>query len=99
MNVWIDLANSPHVQITKPVIRRLREEGHDVWLTRVLMLRPPSLLAGVGRACSSSLTAESRWASSVTFLPRREVLGRRCVEQVRGHTMTGELSARALIDV
>jgi uncharacterized protein len=33
MKVWIDLANSPHVRISEPIIRRLREEGHDVWLT------------------------------------------------------------------
>jgi uncharacterized protein len=33
MKVWIDLANSPHVQISEPVVRRLHAEGHDVWLT------------------------------------------------------------------
>jgi uncharacterized protein len=33
MKVWIDLANSPHVQISEPIIRRLRDEGNDVWLT------------------------------------------------------------------
>jgi uncharacterized protein len=33
MKVWIDLANSPHVQICAPIIRRLRDEGNDVWLT------------------------------------------------------------------
>jgi predicted glycosyltransferase len=33
MKVWIDLANSPHVQILEPIIRRLRDEGNDVWLT------------------------------------------------------------------
>lgn len=33
MKVWIDLANSPHVQISAPVIGRLSARGHDVWLT------------------------------------------------------------------
>jgi predicted glycosyltransferase len=33
MKVWIDLANSPHVQFSEPIIRRLRDEGNDVWLT------------------------------------------------------------------
>lgn len=33
MKVWIDLANSPHVQISAPLIERLREQGHDVWVT------------------------------------------------------------------
>jgi predicted glycosyltransferase len=33
MKVWIDLANSPHVQICEPIIQRLSAEGNDVWLT------------------------------------------------------------------
>jgi uncharacterized protein len=33
MKVWIDVANSPHVQISEPIIRRLRDDGHEVWLT------------------------------------------------------------------
>jgi uncharacterized protein len=33
MKVWIDLANSPHVQISEPIVRRLREEGNYVLLT------------------------------------------------------------------
>jgi predicted glycosyltransferase len=33
MRVWIDLANSPHVQVAEPIIRHLRRQGHNVWLT------------------------------------------------------------------
>jgi uncharacterized protein len=33
MKVWIDLANSPHVQIYEPIVQRLSSEGKDVWLT------------------------------------------------------------------
>ena len=33
MRVWIDLANSPHVPLFVPVVRRLQEEGEDVALT------------------------------------------------------------------
>ena len=33
MKVWIDLANSPHVPLFVPVVRRLRESGHEVLLT------------------------------------------------------------------
>jgi predicted glycosyltransferase len=33
VRVWIDLANSPHVPLLEPVVRRLREEGHAVLLT------------------------------------------------------------------
>jgi predicted glycosyltransferase len=33
MRVWIDLANSPHVPLFEPVVERLRDDGHDVFLT------------------------------------------------------------------
>src|SRR5258708_36083501 len=33
MRVWIDLTNSPHVLVMRPVIERLRADGHDVAVT------------------------------------------------------------------
>lgn len=33
MRVWIDLTNSPHVVFFRPLVRLLRERGHDVTLT------------------------------------------------------------------
>jgi predicted glycosyltransferase len=33
MRVWIDLTNSPHVLVMRPVIERLRAGGHDVSVT------------------------------------------------------------------
>ncbi|MEA2391082.1 MAG: uncharacterized protein QOK31_1191 [Solirubrobacteraceae bacterium] len=33
MRVWIDLTNSPHVLVMRPVIRVLRERGHEVRVT------------------------------------------------------------------
>jgi uncharacterized protein len=33
VRVWIDLTNSPHVLVMRPVIERLRREGHDVSVT------------------------------------------------------------------
>jgi uncharacterized protein len=33
MRVWIDLTNSPHVLVMRPVIEILREDGHDVSVT------------------------------------------------------------------
>src|ERR1700757_4441014 len=33
MRVWIDLTNSPHVLVMRPVIERLRRDGHDVSVT------------------------------------------------------------------
>jgi uncharacterized protein len=33
MRIWIDLTNSPHVLVMRPVIERLREDGHEVKVT------------------------------------------------------------------
>jgi predicted glycosyltransferase len=33
MRVWIDLTNSPHVLVMRPLIERLRRDGHDVRVT------------------------------------------------------------------
>lgn len=33
MRVWIDLTNSPHVVVLRPVIARLRADGHEVLIT------------------------------------------------------------------
>ena len=33
MRIWIDLANSPHVPLFVPVVRRLRDSGNEVLLT------------------------------------------------------------------
>lgn len=33
MRVWIDLTNSPHALVMRPVIERLRGDGHDVRVT------------------------------------------------------------------
>jgi uncharacterized protein len=33
MRVWIDLTNSPHVLVMRPLIERLREDGHEVRVT------------------------------------------------------------------
>src|SRR5437763_12781505 len=33
MRVWVDLTNSPHVLVMRPVIERLRDDGHEVRVT------------------------------------------------------------------
>jgi len=33
MRIWIDLTNSPHVLVMRPVIERLRRDGHEVQVT------------------------------------------------------------------
>ncbi len=33
MRVWVDLTNSPHVMVFRPLIERMREDGHEVEVT------------------------------------------------------------------
>src|SRR3954451_6462369 len=33
MRIWIDLTNSPHVLVMRPLIERMRAEGHEVEIT------------------------------------------------------------------
>lgn len=33
MRIWVDLTNSPHVLVMRPLIARLREQGHEVAVT------------------------------------------------------------------
>ena len=33
MKIWIDLTNSPHVLVMRPVIDELRQRGHEVEVT------------------------------------------------------------------
>jgi uncharacterized protein len=33
MRIWVDLTNSPHVLVMRPVIEKLRQRGHDVEVT------------------------------------------------------------------
>jgi uncharacterized protein len=33
MRIWVDLTNSPHVLVLRPVVERLRAEGHEVRVT------------------------------------------------------------------
>lgn len=44
MRVWVDVDNAPHVQIFRPIIRRLRERGADVVVTARDRTYVPDLL-------------------------------------------------------
>ena len=48
MRVWIDVDNAPHVQIFRPIIRRLRERGAEVEVTARERTFVPELLRSAG---------------------------------------------------
>src|SRR5215217_435115 len=33
MRIWVDITNSPHVLVLRPIVAALREQGHEVHIT------------------------------------------------------------------
>lgn len=52
MNVWIDLTNSPHVLVMRPVIADLRARGHEVHVTARDFAQTLGLCARLGIECT-----------------------------------------------
>jgi hypothetical protein len=64
MRVWIDLTNSPHVVFFRPLVRLLRERGHDVRSRRATSRRRSS--------CSRRPASSTPWWAT----PRRRLASR-----------------------
>jgi uncharacterized protein len=67
VNVWVDLTNSPHVLVMRPVIEELRGAGHDVQVTArdfaqtlELCRRFGIAYTAIGRHRGGSLVAKAR---------------------------------------
>jgi predicted glycosyltransferase len=66
MRVWVDLTNSPHVLVMRPVIELLREDGHEVRVTARDFAQTLELLrrfqiphTAIGRHRGERLTAKA----------------------------------------
>jgi predicted glycosyltransferase len=53
MRVWIDLTNSPHVLVMRPVIGVLRADGHEVHVTARDFAQTLALCERLGIACTA----------------------------------------------
>jgi uncharacterized protein len=67
MRVWIDLTNSPHVVVLRPVIEHLRADGHDVRITARDFAQTLGLLerygldhTAIGRHQGAGMAAKAR---------------------------------------
>jgi uncharacterized protein len=67
MRIWVDLTNSPHVLVFRPLIRLLRERGHEVEVTAREYAQTMQLLelhgivaAAVGRHGGASALGKAR---------------------------------------
>jgi uncharacterized protein len=84
MRVWIDLTNSPHVLVMRPVIELLREDGHEVQVTARDFAQTLGLLerfgiehAAVGRHRGGRLPAKAAGLASRSAALVRWARGRR----------------------
>ena len=103
MRVWIDITNSPHVLFFAPIVRRLREQGHEVTVTAREYAQTQQLLESHGMAATISGRHRGRSvaAKAVGLLDRSVQLigfGRRAGFDVAAGHNSNDLSvaARAL---
>ncbi len=103
MRVWIDITNSPHVLFFAPIVRRLREQGHEVTVTAREYAQTQQLLESHGMAATVTGRHRGRSvaAKAVGLLDRSVQLirfGRRAGFDVAAGHNSNDLSvaARAL---
>ena len=84
MRVWVDLTNSPHVLVLRPIVAALRAQGHDVQLTARDFAQTIGLLerfgmdhTEVGRHRGGGLAAKGRGLMSRSAALARWGRGRR----------------------
>lgn len=86
MRVWIDLTNSPHVLVMRPVIECLRAEGHDVRVTARDFAQTIELCERWNIACTpiGRHRGERLGAKAVGLVSRSGALVRWARAQARG---------------
>jgi predicted glycosyltransferase len=95
MRVWIDLTNSPHVLVMRPVIECLRADGHDVQVTARDFAQTIELCErwGVAHTAIGHHRGERLGAKAVGLVSRSRALVRWARGEARGS------GARAAFDV
>jgi uncharacterized protein len=78
MRVWVDLTNSPHVLVMRPLIERLRAAGHEVEVTARDFAQTLELCArfGIGHAAIGRHRGERRRDKAVGLVARSLALAR-----------------------
>jgi len=78
VHVWIDLTNSPHVLVMRPLIERLRAAGHDVEITARDFAQTLELCArfGIAHTAIGRHRGERRRDKAVGLLARSLALAR-----------------------
>ena len=78
MRVWVDLTNSPHVLVLRPLIAAMREDGHDVQVTARDFAQTLELceLHGIEHTPIGRHRGESRAGKALGLASRSLALGR-----------------------
>ncbi|HTU84161.1 MAG TPA: DUF354 domain-containing protein [Solirubrobacteraceae bacterium] len=105
MRVWIDLTNSPHVLVMRPVIATLRERGHDVQVTARDFAQTLELLerfgiahTAIGRHRGGRLAAKAWGLGERSLALARWARGRR-FDYALGHGSNDITIAAALLRI
>jgi hypothetical protein len=105
MNVWIDLTNSPHVLVMRPVIADLRARGHEVSVTARDFAQTLGLCrrfgidhTPIGRHRGGGLAAKARGLAVRSFELARWARGRR-FDRALGHGSNDVTVAATLLRI
>src|SRR4051794_14444548 len=83
MRVWIDLTNTAHVVVLRPLVERLEDAGHEVELTARPLSHTLDLLDDWGHPYTA-LGAYGASASSARRAPRRTASSACCASAAAG---------------
>ncbi len=105
MRVWVDLTNSPHVLVLRPVIERLQVEGHEVQVTARDFAQTLALCdrfgiehTAIGRHRGAGLAAKARGLAARSAQLTRWARGRR-FDLALGHGSNDVTVAAALLRI
>ncbi|MBA2504606.1 MAG: DUF354 domain-containing protein [Thermoleophilaceae bacterium] len=105
MRVWVDLTNSPHVLVMRPLIERMRADGHEVEVTARDFAQTLQLCARFGMAHTAigRHRGEKRASKAVGLISRSAALTRwargRDFDVAMGHGSNDVSVAAALLRV
>jgi predicted glycosyltransferase len=105
MRIWIDLTNSPHVLVMRPVIEKLREHGHDVEVTARDFAQTLGLLerfgiahTAIGRHRGGRIAAKASGLAERSHALTKWARGRR-FDRAFGHGSNDVTIAAALLRI
>ena len=105
MRIWVDLTNSPHVLVMRPVIDKLRERGHEVEVTARDFAQTLGLCerfgighTAIGRHRGGRVGAKARGLAERSYALARWARGRR-FDRALGHGSNDITIAAALLRI